>query len=132
MDITVYLPDEIGERAKAAELNLSRMLRDAVTEELERRTAVENTLSDSQTIELELEDDEGRIYTGRITGAEIARQDHGDWSVFLAQDGRVILYDGERMKYWVLDDPAAELAHLDPAVYAEACSALGIKAVVDL
>jgi hypothetical protein len=37
MNHNVYLPDEISERAKAAELNLSRLLRDAVTDELKRR-----------------------------------------------------------------------------------------------
>jgi hypothetical protein len=31
---TVYLPDDLGERAKAAGINLSRTLRDAVENEL--------------------------------------------------------------------------------------------------
>ena len=67
MDITVYLPDEIGQRAKEHELNLSRLLRDAVTEELSRRGAVAETLKDSEVYEIELEGDAG-YYTGRITG----------------------------------------------------------------
>jgi hypothetical protein len=32
--VTVYLPDELRERAKAKNLNLSRLLRDAVEREL--------------------------------------------------------------------------------------------------
>ena len=37
MDITVYLPDEVGKQAKAAKLPLSQLLRAAVLEELRRR-----------------------------------------------------------------------------------------------
>lgn len=47
MNITVYLPDEIGRRAKAADLPLSRMLRDAILahfREQEERAAVERMM----------------------------------------------------------------------------------------
>lgn len=41
MKVTVYLPDSVYERAKeAGDLNLSRMLRDAVEAELDRREPV--------------------------------------------------------------------------------------------
>ena len=39
MDITIYLPDEIGKWAKEQDLGLSRMLRDAVEDEKRRRDA---------------------------------------------------------------------------------------------
>jgi post-segregation antitoxin (ccd killing protein) len=39
MDITVYLPDEIGQWAKDAGLNLSQMLRAEVEAARQRRTA---------------------------------------------------------------------------------------------
>lgn len=35
--VTVYLPDELRERARAENLNLSRLLRDAVEQQLEGR-----------------------------------------------------------------------------------------------
>jgi post-segregation antitoxin (ccd killing protein) len=34
MRLTLYLPDELGQRAKDADLNLSRLLREAVEREL--------------------------------------------------------------------------------------------------
>jgi post-segregation antitoxin (ccd killing protein) len=39
-DITVYLPDKVGEAAKAAGLPFSRLLCKAVEDELRRRQAV--------------------------------------------------------------------------------------------
>jgi hypothetical protein len=40
MDITVYLPDEMGRAAKEADLPLSRMLRDAVEAQLNPRAKI--------------------------------------------------------------------------------------------
>jgi hypothetical protein len=40
MDITVYLPDELGRAAKEAELPLSQLLRDAVAAQLDRRPEI--------------------------------------------------------------------------------------------
>jgi hypothetical protein len=131
MDITIYLPDELGERAKRADLNLSRMLRGQVEEELERRAAVAQTLDNPQTYELELEDpDTFRRYTGRVTGRKIAEDEQIE--VFLTEDERVIVYDGGRPDYRVLEDPEEELRGLPAAEYASALSALGIKPVIDL
>jgi hypothetical protein len=39
MDITVYLPDELGQWAKDSELNLSQLLRAGVEAARQRRTA---------------------------------------------------------------------------------------------
>ena len=131
MDITVYLPDALRQRAKDAHLNLSRMLREAVEEELERRKAVEAALDSPQTFEVKIDDSEGNIYTGRITGTSIA-EDH-DAQVFLTDDERVILYDAGQMKYWVLDDPEEELRdQVSPEAYRAALTALGLKPIIDL
>ncbi len=133
MDITVYLPDELGKRAKRENVNLSRMLRDALIEEFQRRDTMKATLDDMQVYEVEVEDDEGKVYTGRITGSQIAYDESGDVTVFLTDDERVIVHDGKRMKYWVLDDPEEQLrGWLGPAEYYEAVDALGITPVVDL
>lgn len=131
MDITVYLPDEIGRRAKAAELPLSRMLRDAVIQELERQDAVTKTLTDPQTFELDLEDRDGNAYTGRITGAKIA--DDRDVTIYLTDDERVIAYEADKGRYDVVDDPESDLANwLRGDAYLEAMNALGLKPIVDL
>jgi hypothetical protein len=131
VDITVYLPDELGERAKRDEINLSRMLRDALTEEFERSDTMSKTLNKPETYELELDDDETGQYTGRITGKLIAEDD--DVAVYLTERERVIVYDGSLLRYHdITDDPEEGLSGLRHAAYTDACRALGINPVVDL
>ena len=135
MQITVYLPDEIGEKAKGAGLNLSGLLRTAVIDELERRRAMEATLDELVEYEVDMVDDEGRSYIGRITGKRIAVGSR-DEEVFVTDDERVLVYDpndeGRRMCAEV-EDPAEDLQTiLDSDLYVEAMSALGLKAIIDL
>jgi len=130
VDITVYLPDEIGTRAKAESLPLSRMLRDAVVQELNEREAMSNTLEKTEAHEVDLEDKNGEPYTGRITGVVIA--DDGDDVIYLTDDKRVIAYNNWRKSYDVLSDPEEELRGLPPGAYTDAMEALGIKVVIDL
>lgn len=133
MDITVYLPDEIGERAKEEELNLSRLLRDAVTDELERRETMAKTLDETETFEVELRDKEDRPYTGQIKGKRVAWDDKSGYEVFLTDDERVLFYDEGRQQYHQFDDPVEQLrSWLSPAMYSEALYALGEKPVVEL
>ena len=131
MDITVYLPDEIGERAKAAPgLNLSRLLRDAVTDALQRREAMAKTLSESQEHQVGVEDKDGRFFTGRITGSVIAISD--DLTVYLTDDERVLVHDSNKLRYWEVDDAQEELRDLTGGAYQDAMDALGLEAIIDL
>ena len=130
MDITIYLPDELGERAKREGINLSRMLRDELAVELQRRATMAQTLNSPHTFELSLER-EGEGYVGRVTGKRIAEGHYVE--VFLTDDERVLLYDESRSDYWVIEDPAEELRDcLDDDEYARALAALGLTVVVDL
>lgn len=135
MDITVYLPDALGERAKKADINLSRMLRDALTEEFEMSDAIATTLNEPDTFTFGLEDDEGRFYEGRITGAKIAKD--GDVEVFLTEDERIIVVDHSQSRHiqvstW--EDPREVLRDWlrDDGEYVRAMQALGIKPVIDI
>ncbi len=148
VNITVYLPDELGAKAKAAELPLSRLLRAAVEDELERRDTVEKTLSETQTYELEVLDEEDRPYTGRLKGKIIASDDtrtpvacedpgfmarERRSTVYMTDDERVIVYDEDDGKIWPQEDPEEDLrSWLGPGAYAEAMHALGLKPVIDL
>jgi len=130
MDITIYLPDELGERAKREGINLSRMLRDELAVELQRRATMAQTLNSPQTFELSLER-EGEGYVGRVTGKRIAEGRHVE--VLLTDDERVLVYEERRSDYWVIEDPEEELRDcLDDDEYASALAALGLTAVVDL
>lgn len=131
MDITVYLPDELGERAKAVQLPFSRLLRDAVTKELNRKAAMSKTLSASQEYKVAVEDKDRRVFTGRITGRVIAVS--GDLTVYLTDDERVLVHDAFRTKYWQAHDPQEELRNLlEGGAYQGAMAALGLDAIIDL
>jgi hypothetical protein len=126
VNINVYLPDDLGKRAKAADVPFSQLLRDAVVEELERREAMSETLRDVETFELPLEDKDGKAYTGRITGTAIDGDDK-DVEIFLTEDERVIWYDNSKLTYWILENPEKELEG-----WPDALRALGYTPVVDL
>jgi hypothetical protein len=135
MNVNVYLPDDLGEQAKQADLPFSRLLQEAVRDELERKAMVAKTLDMPQTYELELEDSEGRAYTGRITGKEIGWSVDGDVIVYLTEDERVIVHDSGRLVYQELSDPVNQLPDWFPnelGAVANTLHALGEKPVIDL
>jgi len=131
MDITVYLPEEIGTKAKSEGLPFSRLLRAAVETELKRRDVVSATLADPQEFELDLEDDEGRPYTGRLIGTVIAEGQ--DVVVYVTEDERVLIHDESRSTVHQIEDAESELRELlDEEAYLEAMNALGLRPVVNI
>jgi hypothetical protein len=134
VDITVYLPDEIGTRAKEAELPFSRMLRDAVEDELARREVIGQTLSDGiEEHEVDLDD-----VTGVITGKCLGVTDDGDAEFYLTDDERLLVYDANRQQVSEVEDPEAELGEWieqsgkDTEVVASVMRKLGLKPRVRL
>ena len=135
MDITVYLPDAIGEQAKKAELPLSRMLRGAVERELGRRQAVLHATEEMTTHEITIDADEfgasrdGVEVLGRFTGKLLATD--GDDSIYLTDDGRFIVHSAPQ--HWIVDDSDELMALINkPQLNVEVAQALGIRAVIDL
>src|SRR4051812_13066820 len=103
MKVNAYLPDDLGKRAKEADLPYSQLLRDAVTSELERREAVSATLADTKEYLLDVRHPEGYLYTGRINGKLISQA--RDAEVYLTDDERLLLHDDEgRISEVTLDD----------------------------
>lgn len=137
-DITVYLPPELLKRAKAAELPFSRLLRSAVEAELARRFLAAN--AETEEHEVELEDEDGNPYVGRITGTVIAGPATVYYdtyktetaTVFLTDDERVLYYDEENGVTDVSEAPGETLRDFPPDEYTAAMAALGLRAVVDL
>jgi hypothetical protein len=84
------------------------------------------TLTETETFELALEDEDGNPYTGRITGTAIDSDDKGR-EIYLTEDERVIVYDESKLDYWIVEDPERELEGWPGAL-----RALGIKPVIDL
>lgn len=131
MDITVYLPDEIGAWAKEAELPLSRMLRDAVSDEKRQREAMARTLENALTYDREVEgDDEIGTHTACIHGAPIGTM--GDFEVFLGNDGQGYIYNGGRYQLEMLtpDELADRVEEWDELVRVAILRALGRPVVI--
>jgi hypothetical protein len=133
VDITVYLPDEVAQRAKAQNVNLSRVLRDALTAQFAEEDAVSTTLEDARTVTLELRTEEGRVYRGRMEATLIGKGVRSGAEVYLRQSGEVITYRSEDRRFRTVDDPASELLAVLPTdEYIAAMDALGIVPEVDL
>ncbi|MFN2490119.1 MAG: hypothetical protein ABR529_10340 [Actinomycetota bacterium] len=136
MDITVYLPDDIGKRAKEAGLPFSQLLRGAVHAELERRERVAETLSDIESYEVPIQTPEGSMVIGRITGKFIAEATRSGVDVYLTSDRRVLIYDQRREQVEdVTHNPAAAFEWFkdrDVDAYISAMEAIGESPVIDL
>ena len=108
---------------------------DAVTDELERRATMTLTSGKATTHELELETRDGESYIGRITATELLGETrHGDVAVFLTEDERVLVYDGDKYAYYLIDDPEEGLRGwlVDDDDYVTVMHQLGIKPTIEL
>ena len=134
MKINVYLPDEIGDKAKEAGLNLSRLLRSAVEDELSKLEAHEELLREADEVELSLLDDDGRRYTGRFIGSLIAGG--RNCAVYFSEHNelgrRILVHDLDKDSVFCLDDPADLEDLLYPEDYIETMHALGETPVVSI
>lgn len=131
MDIATYLPDELGARAKDADLPFSRLLRAAVEVELARRAAIADLLSNGiEEHEVELED-----VTGVIVGKLLGETDGGD-AIYLTDDERLLWYssrtekvepiDAENLAEWLQSTPR------DTEAIADVMRQLGLRPRVRL
>ena len=138
MDITVYLPNDIGNQAKEAGMNLSRTLRDAVESELEHTRAMRELTAGTNNREwfLQLQTPDGEPYQGRVMGVLLCENHQGD-QVILTEDERLIHYCPQQAKHWVMEDDEDALRETlrdvcDDDEYISAMAKLGYTATVDL
>jgi len=136
VDITIYLPDELGQRARDAKLPFSQLLRAAVIEQLRLKEAVSDFIGDDalETFQLELVGGDGYWFVGRFEGKVLATQDAT--TVYLTKDGRVVAHNTENISHAVLENEQQVQRELDAwlegDVYCEAMRDLGLLPVVDL
>ena len=138
MNHTVYLPDELSERIKDVDLNLSRLFRDAVTEALEaqdRLAAAQDGMTEER-IDIDTNTDDGTVQL-RFTGKRIAGMDP---DVYLTDEGKVVLVesydtfdDVEDFVDWVTaPEERNNLGRESEQTVAAAAEALGGPRVVQL
>lgn len=138
MDITIYLPDDLGKWAKEHSLGLSRMLRDAVEAEKRRTDAITAAKEGSDTHKLEVQEPDGYGGSDEITvrfhGTLIAKQDvagYGGNDVYLGQDGKVYVHDFQDHLHRDVE-PGDLREYVDEYTYIEAMRALGEEVVIDV
>jgi post-segregation antitoxin (ccd killing protein) len=142
MDITVYLPDELGRWAKDQDINLSATLREALNAERDRRDWIAEGEFEPHSLRI---DDGNGVYTARLHAKELATDLRGESTLFLAEDEGVYLYHAGAEKLYgfdaddtgpveyVDDDGLAGLQDsLDGAFYVALMRALGKDAVIDM
>jgi hypothetical protein len=131
VDITVYLPDELGQWAKHNGIKLSRMLRDAVELEKKRREAVEDALlRGSEPTELPVEDEERGSGTVRLHGTRLVRD--GDIEVFLGENKKLYVYDGGKRDLYFDVSPDKLYGWIVDAAYYQVLRDLGEEFVIDV
>ena len=134
MKHTIYLPDEISEAAKTSSLNLSGLLRGAVSEELERQKAHQMLSDELQEIEIDLLDKEERPYKGRFMGKQIA--EGRDCTVYFSEHdeigSRILAHDMGKGEIAYIEDVSELENWLEQGEYAEAMYALGETPVIDI
>jgi hypothetical protein len=130
VDITVYLPDEIGRWAKENELGLSRMLRDAVENEKRRRGARARVAAEGfERVEVyDSRRDRDVAFQARRLGGSY----ESEIDAYLTPKGSIAVYTSGQELY--IYDSYEEFAADEPPhdLHAEVADALGEKYVEEL
>jgi post-segregation antitoxin (ccd killing protein) len=138
-DVTVRIDIELRAKAKELDINMSRLLEGALRDEIDRIETIAKTLEGAEEIKLDLEDNDGRPYVGRLTGKFLG-EGHGA-QAFVTTDGRVIVYDSDCRTYFDATDQDAEVGlqaalesvfPYDPDVISDVMHAIGETPEIDL
>lgn len=132
MDITIYLPDELGKWAKEHNLGLSRMLRESVEDEKRRRDAAAKAAADDFA-RIEVYDDK-RDREVSFQGREIGYADYLDQTAYLTPKNAIVVHSADRQQLWIYDDYQEFLGDSDEPNHpdemtAQVAEALGEKYV---
>jgi hypothetical protein len=140
----VYLPDEVSDRIKRAkvagiEVNLSGLLRDAVTDELDRQELFAEARDEMTRMTVDATDREGNEVRLRFTGKRVSEHDP---EIYLTDDGKVLLvFDKEdwftldsvkEFADWASSEHRAKLGQPAEGNIAQAVQKVGGKVVIDL
>jgi hypothetical protein len=137
VDITVYLPDELGAWAKEHHVNFSGLLRGEVDAERTRQQAAAKLGEKTALHLLDVEDKDGRFYTARFHGTPL-HEALGECQAFMGDDGQVWIYNDFRQSLWCNSADSYTSNHdalrecLSDDELIEAMSALGEAAVIDI
>ena len=144
MNHNVYLPDEVSDRIKRAkvagiEVNLSGLLRDAVTDELDRQETLAEAREEMERMSVDATDREGNQVRLRFTGKCVSEHDP---EIYLTDDGKVLLVVDDEDWFtldsvvefadWASSEHRAKLGESAERNIAQAVQKAGGKVVIDL
>jgi post-segregation antitoxin (ccd killing protein) len=129
--INVYLPDDIGEFAKGAKLNLSGLLRQAVIAEQRRMAAAKALGKQAEEFDLMLESAEGERYVGVLKGKQLT-EDRREQTVYQTTDGRVMVYDEPSLSIREIKEAGDAKDWGFVQDYIAVCAALGQDARIEV
>jgi hypothetical protein len=129
MNLTIELPDEIGQWATQSGINLSQLLRAELEAERTRRDTVASTLADSAQHKIHVAE-EGLDYV--LHGALIAQDYDHEVEAYLGDDERIYVYDAGRQRLHEVDSPHDLGDWLADGLYIDAMRALGHKPVLHI
>ena len=139
-NITVYLPDQLAERAKAAGLPMSHVFQVAVTEAVQHAEELAASQDGMTSLEHELTDRDGERILLRFRGEVLDAS--GSVSVYRTAEGKVIVTfdDSEWTEFadiadfdvWLNNETRNNLGGASEAALREAAVKLGLPRVVEL
>lgn len=137
MKVSVYLPDEMGQKAKDLGLPFSQLLRRAVEYEMQEFCFTQAALNEGGGVaeyKLDLVDGDGNSYVGKLTGKLVWQID--EIAVYLTEDVRIIVYNKGERRYTEIDDVEEAQAFFENAVpkadFVVLMNKLGGRAEVEL
>ncbi len=138
MDITVYLPDALGQWAKNAGLNLSQTLRAEVEREQRRRTASREAVAGDVEVFMLPVEEAGRAYVVRFHGVPL-HDKRNEVQAFIGENDEIYAYDERdgRFGQFTSDGAVSRAEWLrgwldDDEDYIDAMTTLGEQAVIDV
>jgi hypothetical protein len=129
MNITVDLPDEIGQWAKESGINVSRRLRAQLEAERSRVESVAGTVALSAEQQIHVAE-AGLDYV--LRGALIAQDYDHAVEAYLGDDERIYVYDAGAQRLHEVDSPQDLSDWLADGVYVDAMRALGHKPILHI
>jgi post-segregation antitoxin (ccd killing protein) len=123
--MTIYLPDELGERVKAADLNVSGVCQHALVGELDRLDAIKRLDESEEMARVELYD-HARDQRVAFMGQHLVTTDRADYAAYRTEHGRIAVEDMNRERLYVyedFDELAADFG--DAELVAEVAGVLG-------
>jgi hypothetical protein len=129
MNITVDLPDEIGQWAKESGVNVSQRLRAELEAERSRVESVAGTVAVSAEHHIHVAE-AGLDYV--LHGALIAQDYDHAVEAYLGDDERIYVYDAGARRLHEVDSPQDLSDWLADGVYVDAMRALGQKPILHI